>query len=147
MSVGVTPPGSPPNMYEMIICDPDEKRFEGMWPGLLYTILSRGTTLGDDKGHGSAVYFDTPIVGSVPITKERFENLLYKTNTRRYYETVLRRNEYVAQLKQHLYRHPDSPRQIHLKLSRMQDMKVSKYSLDRKLHEYTRLLHEYQLVA
>ena len=44
-------------MYEYIICDPDEKKFEGSALGLLYTAVSRATTLGNDDGIGSAIYF------------------------------------------------------------------------------------------
>lgn len=44
-------------MYDCIICDPDEKKFEGSALGLLYTAVSRATTLGDDEGLGSAIYF------------------------------------------------------------------------------------------
>ena len=45
-------------MYKYIICDPDIGTFEGSCPGLLYTAISRATTLGEDDGLGSAIYFE-----------------------------------------------------------------------------------------
>ena len=57
LSAGPVDNGKVPNMYECIICDPDEKKFEGSALGLLYTAVSRATTLGDDQGLGSAIYF------------------------------------------------------------------------------------------
>ena len=57
LSAGPVDDGKVPNMYECIVCDPDEKKFEGSALGLLYTAVSRATTLGDDQGLGSAIYF------------------------------------------------------------------------------------------
>jgi len=45
-------------MFQCIICDPDQRKFEGTSLGLFYTAISRATTLGDNKGYGSAIYFD-----------------------------------------------------------------------------------------
>lgn len=45
------------NAFEHLIIDPDQKEHEGRNIGLLYTATSRGTTLGDDSGLNSAVYF------------------------------------------------------------------------------------------
>lgn len=42
---------------QCIVCDPDEKRFEGTSAGLFHTAVSRPTTLGDDDGLGSAIHF------------------------------------------------------------------------------------------
>ena len=44
-SVGPVKEGQPPNAIQYIIVDPGERGFEGMNPGLFYTILSRITTL------------------------------------------------------------------------------------------------------
>ena len=46
-------------MFEVVICDPDEIQFESTNLGLLYTAVSRATTLGDDDGRNSAIYFFT----------------------------------------------------------------------------------------
>ena len=47
LTAGPTRPGRPENMHKCIVCDPDEKKWEGNTIGLLYTAVSRGTTLGD----------------------------------------------------------------------------------------------------
>ena len=57
LTAGPVDEGKIPNMYQCIVCDPDEKKFEGTSLGLFYTALSRGTTLGDDEGMDSAIYF------------------------------------------------------------------------------------------
>ena len=44
-------------MYKHIICDPHNKDVEITQTGMLYTAVSRGTTLGEDNGLNSAVYF------------------------------------------------------------------------------------------
>ena len=44
-------------MHDVLVCDVDEKKFEGLNPGLLCTAVSRGTTLGNDNGTNSAIYF------------------------------------------------------------------------------------------
>ena len=44
-------------MYQCIVCDPDEKKFEGTSLGLFYTATSRATTLGDEDSLNSAIYF------------------------------------------------------------------------------------------
>lgn len=59
LSAGPVDEGRAPNLYQCIICDPDEKKFEGTGAlGLLYTAISRATTLGDDDGLNSAIYFE-----------------------------------------------------------------------------------------
>ena len=50
MSAGPVDEGKIKNMYDVIVCDPDEKSFQGTVLGLLYTATSRATTLGDDNG-------------------------------------------------------------------------------------------------
>ena len=58
LSAGPVDHGKIPNMYQCILCDPDEKKFEGTSSlGLLYTAVSRATTLGDEDGLNSAIYF------------------------------------------------------------------------------------------
>ena len=49
LTAGTVDEGKIPNMYQCIVCDPDEKKFEGTSLGLFYTALSRGTTLEDDE--------------------------------------------------------------------------------------------------
>ena len=57
LTAGPVDPGKIPNMYQCILCDPDEKKFEGTSLGLFYTAVSRATTLGDTNGLNSAIYF------------------------------------------------------------------------------------------
>ncbi len=57
LTAGPVDEGKIPNMYQCIVCDPDEKKFEGTSLGLFYTATSRATTLGDDNGLNSAIYF------------------------------------------------------------------------------------------
>ena len=56
-TAGPVDEGRPPNQYEVIICDPDDRKWEGKFMGLFYTALSRATTLGDANGLNSAIYF------------------------------------------------------------------------------------------
>jgi hypothetical protein len=44
-------------MFDVLIVDPDEKQFKATSLGLLYTAVSRATTLGDSDGLNSAIYF------------------------------------------------------------------------------------------
>lgn len=75
LSAGPVDDGKIPNMYTSIVCDPDDKSSETLCTGLLYTALSRATTLGDDDGLNSAIYF----TGS-DITRERIQRVTKKKN-------------------------------------------------------------------
>ena len=58
-NAGEVQEGQVPNPIKRIICDPGPRSFEGNNPGLLYTICTRATTLGDfDDPMTSALYFD-----------------------------------------------------------------------------------------
>lgn len=69
LSAGPVDPGKIKNMYECIVCDPDCKKYEGKASGLFYTAVSRATTLGDDYGLGSAIYFTGSELNEERITK------------------------------------------------------------------------------
>ena len=56
MQAGRTPPGRPDNPMKSIIVNPGNINFESNNPGLLYTTISRATTIGEDGGD-SAIYF------------------------------------------------------------------------------------------
>ena len=96
LSAGPVDEGKIPNMYECIICDPDVKASEVRCTGLLYTAVSRATTLGDDDGLNSAIYF----TGN-NITKERIQNVTKKSNKDEEYINVIRRRKWVQHLKDH----------------------------------------------
>ena len=73
-------------MYDVLICDPDEKQYEGNAIGLLYTAVSRATTLGNDDGSNSAIYF----TGSA-FNANRIRNLTYKEDGKEFEPSKKRR--------------------------------------------------------
>jgi hypothetical protein len=77
-------------MYDMIVCDVDEKAYEGIALGLLYTAVSRGTTLGDEDGNGSAVYFK-----GTTFKPDRIKNLTCKTGTNEEFKKAIDRRVWV----------------------------------------------------
>ena len=91
---GPTDPGRPPNSVQRIICDPGTRTFEGQNVGLLYTILSRTTTLGavskDTPYHlrfkNSAIYFFTS-----NMNRDRVKNITKQANGSDYAKVIKRR--------------------------------------------------------
>lgn len=73
LTAGPVDIGKIQNMYDVLVCDPDDKQFEGSALGLLYTAVSRATTLGDPNGLNSAIYFH----GSA-FKASRIRNLTHK---------------------------------------------------------------------
>jgi PIF1-like helicase len=94
LSAGPVDEGKIPNMFGVIVCDPDIRAVEGRATGFFYTMLSRATTLGDENGLNSAIYFTGP-----HLTKERIQNLTLKTNSNQTLQNVKRRTEWVHHLK------------------------------------------------
>ena len=96
LQAGPTPKGQQrQHMYEHVICDPDDKSVEATHTGLLYTAVSRGTTLGDSNGLNSAVYFIGP-----HLTKERIQELTKCKNKKdETYLKVKKRKIWVRHLK------------------------------------------------
>ena len=92
-SAGPVDEGKIPNMFEVIVCDPDENQFEGKALGLFYTTLSRATTLGDDDGLNSAIYFT-----GKEFREDRVRLLGKKKNGTDNYLNVKRRDIWVAHL-------------------------------------------------
>ena len=82
------------NLYMHVVVDPDSQVCERTQTGLFYTALSRGTTLGDDDGLNSAVYFTGP-----HLTTERIQKVTkgLKGDT---YIKVQRREAFVQHLMQ-----------------------------------------------
>ena len=96
-SVGPVPVGYTPNPVQKIICYPGVRQFEGNNPGLLYTILSRVTTLGDLQDKlSSCLFFDGP-----DINAERFVNLNLTADGKTY-KKILLREEWTQKLKENL---------------------------------------------
>ena len=90
LTAGPTKPGKPENMYKCIVCDPDEKKWEGNAIGLLYTAVSRATTLGDEDGLNSAIYF----TGS-DFKADRIQHLYKKKDSFDDYTLAAKRKEWV----------------------------------------------------
>ena len=81
-------------MYQCIVCEPDEKNFEETSLGLFYTALSRGTTLGDDEGMNSAIYF----IGS-QFREERIRGITKLKNSDEDFIIAKKRKKWVQFLK------------------------------------------------
>ncbi len=95
LSAGPVDLGKIANMYDCIVCDPDQKRFEGSNIGLLYTAVSRATTLGDPDGLNSAIYFK-----GEHFKGSRIRQIGKKAHSVCDYEDITRRKRWVAHLKE-----------------------------------------------
>ena len=93
LQAGPVDSGKTPNVFQTIICDPDSKAAETRATGLLYTAVSRATTLGDDNGLNSAIYFS-----GNDLTHERVVRINYKTNTNVELANVQRRTQWICHL-------------------------------------------------
>ena len=93
--LGAGPPeeGKTPHMYHCVVIDADDKNFERNHTGLLYTAVSRGTTLGDSLGLNSAVYF-----AENSLTRERVQQLTVCQNGEQEYIKVTKRRMWVKHL-------------------------------------------------
>jgi len=94
LTAGPVDEGKIKNMYDVIVCDPDEKRFEGSSLGLLYTAVSRATTLGDEDGLNSAIYFT-----GKDFKGRRIRQLGLKKGSSDEYDLVIFRRRWVAHIK------------------------------------------------
>lgn len=79
-------------MIDHLIIDPDQKEHEGRNIGLLYTATSRGTTLGDESGLNSAIYFT-----GTSMTPSRIRNLTIASDGKEF-ELATKRNHWVNYL-------------------------------------------------
>jgi hypothetical protein len=86
-------------MYDVLVCDPDEKQFEGSAIGLLYTAVSRATTFGDPRGLGSAIYFQ-----GQSFTRDRILKLTTRSSDNKEFELARKRREWVKFLKRNAAR-------------------------------------------
>lgn len=93
LTAGPVDDGKIPNMYESIICDPDKKQYEASALGLFYTALSRATTLGDEDGLNSAIYFTGD-----EFTEQRIRNLCQKAGTYQQFDKAIYRKNWVSYL-------------------------------------------------
>lgn len=96
-NAGPVAEGQQRNPVQRIVVDPGDRKFEGINPGLMYTILSRATTMGDPNNVlSSAIFFD-----GTNINPERFQNIAFSLKKGRKYEKVVLRDKWVRYLKQH----------------------------------------------
>ena len=87
-NVGLTEPNQPENIVKHIIVHPGPRSFEGNNPGLLYTIISRATTLGiPEEKMSSAIYFDG--INSRP---EHFQNITLNAKREPYKKVQIRKS-------------------------------------------------------
>ena len=93
LSAGPVDPGKIPNPYLCIICDPDEKKYEGKALGLLCTAVSRATTLGDKMGLHSAIYFT-----GEHFNESRIRRLTHCKDSNKMFVSAAKRNQWVAYL-------------------------------------------------
>lgn len=95
-------------MFDVLICDPDEVEFEMTALGLLYTAVSRATTLGDEDGLNSAIYF----IGE-HFKAERMTRLgLRKGSDTEQYKRVIDRRVWVRRLREQTRRSHFTKKQI-----------------------------------
>jgi hypothetical protein len=86
-----------PNPHQRIVINLGTRQFEGAHPGLTYTGLSRGTTLGlFDDISTSAVFFDGP-----DIYPARFTDISKSPTTGQEYKLVQMRSQWVTFLTNH----------------------------------------------
>lgn len=107
MSAGPVQDNQIPNMYKYVICDPDKGCKEGTALGLFYTALSRGTTLGDFDGKGSAIYFAGP-----DFTKERVRSIGKMNKSHNDFTRIRKRKRWVSYLDSRVYLPKRSQREI-----------------------------------
>jgi hypothetical protein len=92
----------PANTVLRIVCDPGNRGFEGINPGLFYTLMSRATTLGTpDDVRSSAIYFcgDDMTPGRVLFIDRKKEG-----GGRKLYDKAELRSAWVSQLKRGRHR-------------------------------------------
>ena len=92
ISIGPTPEGCPNNSADCIIIDPGQREIiESLFAGIMYTALSRATTLGSDENNNldGALFFTGP-----DVKKSRFYQM-WKTRDGLTYKNIQRRNKWM----------------------------------------------------
>jgi hypothetical protein len=133
LSAGPVDEGKIPNMYECIVCDPDIKASERRATGLFYTAVSRATTLGDDDGLNSAIYF----IGN-NITKERIQEVTRQQRKNQELINVTRRRRWVSYLKKHKIKHQDTDKPEIQQIFQWSTQRIYFYILRNRIQQYIR---------
>ena len=87
-NVGPTLPHHPENPIQTIVVDPGTRVFEGSSPGLLYSVISRITTLGYPHDIFTSPLFFT----GFNMTRERLQHITLRNDGRTYAKVLLRKN-------------------------------------------------------
>jgi len=95
-SAGPTRKGQKVNEVQRIVCCPGTILFESQNPGLLYTLISRATTIGTPGQDDSAIYF----IGDF-IEEPRLTNI-HLTRDGKVYDKVQRRDKWINHLQSRL---------------------------------------------
>ena len=102
-SAGPVNQGQQPNAVDRVFVDPGDKKFESGNPGLLYTAVSRATTLGETTSSSTTTGPPPPSLNSAiyftghNMTLHRVTNLKLKKNGEEY-EKVQLRSKWVARV-------------------------------------------------
>ena len=112
--------GQPENIVKYIIVDPGGRNMEGLNPGLFYTALSRATTIGNEDGIGSAIYFFGP-----NLTEPCIFDIGLKT-TGEEYELVKRRFNWTQRLKKNT---------LKTDMTKKEKQRIKKFSKATKINE------------
>ena len=97
-SAGPVDPGKIPNAYKCVVFDPHDSTAEMLALGLFYTGVSRATTLGDDTGLNSALFFE-----GKEATVMRMQFLGQKIGSHDYYASFIKRKRWVDYLQSHCF--------------------------------------------
>ena len=133
LSAGPVDKGRKPNDYECIVCDPDEKKWEGQNLGLLYTAVSRATTLGDESGMNSAIYFD-----GENFKEDRIRHLTRKKDSMQQYPNVIDRDKWVQHLKHNTKQSTMTKQQIDEILHKAHTIRVTEQRVKQQISKFTK---------
>lgn len=133
LSAGPVDEGKIPNMFECIICDPDKREAENIALGLFYTSLSRATTLGEDDGLNSAIYFN-----GLDFDEARIRNIGRCKGTNEDYKRVKSRQKWIEHLARNTKSSSISSKTRKRVLHWAKTTRVEKHVLADRCEEYTR---------
>lgn len=132
-TAGPVESGKAKNTYEAIICDPDEHKYEAKFMGLFYTALSRATTLGEDNGIGSAIYFS-----GTHFREDRVRNLGKKCRSDEDFENIQKRTKWVDFLRRNTVKLRKPNKKIERVLDWCSVTRIEYDSLYRRIREFQR---------
>ena len=122
-------------MFDVIVCDPDDSKHEGKFLGLFYAAVSRATSLGDDDGLNSALYF-----AGDSVKQDRIRSIGKKIHSQDDFLNVRRRSIWVQHLRDHLYRSPLTKSQKMNLFTWAESASISYNELFDRIHDYQRAL-------